>query len=921
MAYDPANIGKARLLVEMLPQSPFNAIPQQELGYYFTTDNLPSMVNPVNIIALPNPLNGFRNAETSDNFDNFLVDASSIPLEVASVPSTDNPGVLSLVDSKAAELFIQVTDLRPDATSGNQKQFFTWKTSENLFVIDQFNAPGQDANSTNPTIDPTTTNPAPTTFANLSTRTDNSPKWTYNIKTSPNGEANVSPLTPFMTRVSPSRDRAVHWGCVMTTAMAQNQAFEITFYHEGQIHTPADTAPKMDLRFAGITDIDLTRKAYFALETGRGTPSHYLFLFVQNLQPRFYVLSGTGQQQTATLTAQFSAFSGEKLFNPENANFTVKVEPVGESLLVTSNQFNDTPWIIQGNAQSIFFIGKGPLAVYSGNVQAGFYMRPIQYLPTGTFQTPLDTIIQTPNDSRTPVATTALKGAGEVQQNINSDGTVHAVDAEFVNGQKITSFIEADAGQAPDPGAKRKIFLTVKQVTDPNSETSQAPATGPAGQGLKKTYQTSVKLQSSDLAQGNGFVVTNGRSPYIWQERLDLVQAPTQQGAFSGVDISCDVLSCELAWNSTSYNELSHTGTLKVLNRPRVGTGEDYRGFTNRAIYFRISAWWENGAGHDPGSDDRVIFNGMSVGATVETTLEREVVTFKLEDYMNALEGGKFILSPYYDGMKASKAVADIVKQLGVADASILSGDSPISTNTAAANEFVLPFANPFEEPQFRFKDGSSYKAAVVKIATLDGKVVFFDTKGNFHYDDIPGGILGDQNTPSVVDFFSSVSDAPSAAQVVWNQAQFTRAVNDTYNVLQVSTVDKETGALIHIADANFAGLHDPQAEGYLGYRKHLLIREPALGSAAAAGKYFNTYRERIFIPPLTTRFETYGYSGLKPLDTITLDGQKVRILNVSLSMNAQENQFWMTVEGEWYFTAGKWQNSNVSDNPGAPAA
>jgi hypothetical protein len=360
-----------------------------------------------------------------------------------------------------------------------------------------------------------------------------------------------------------------------------------------------------------------------------------------------------------------------------------------------------------------------------------------------------------------------------------------------------------------------------------------------------------------------------------------------------------------------------------MINRPNLGI--DWRTYTNRAVYFRISAWWANGVGQDPGVGKRQIFEGMSVGATVETKAELETVTFKLEDYMNALEGGKFVLSPYYDGMNASKAVRDIVKQLGVADSKILAGDTAISSTKNDPNEYVLPFANPFEQPQFRFPDGSSYKAAVIKIATLDGKTVYFDAKGNFHYDPIPGGVFGGaQNVTIVENFFTSPRAASSNKQVVWNMSSFTRAVNDTYNVISVKTVDKDTGALITLADANDASNNDPQAEGYLGYRKHLMINESALGSVSAAGKYINTYRERVFIPPLTARFETYGYTGLKPLDTITLDGSPVRVLNISRTFNAQENQYWMNVEGEWFFssnTSGKGQNPNLAEsNPNSPS-
>lgn len=907
MGFDAANIGKARLQVILLPNSPFNAIPQQEFAYYFTQDNLSSMASE-NMATIPSPLNGFRIAEKVDNYDNFLMDTSQIYLEDA---ETELDGITTPVNFDALHNAAVAEERRPK--SGVEKTFFTWVVDENMFNAVQGDSKNtSDSNADSP-------NPPPTSFAVSRLRTDNTPTWTYNLKVKPGVGENVSALSPFMTRCAPSQTKPVHWGVTMISSLARNQPFEILFYHDGQIQAVAEEAASLASRFDGI-GINLTKKAYFCLELGKGTAVNLLIMFVQDLPPRIFRLGGNGNARTATLIDEFDGFSGEKLFNPENSYITLKVEPVAAGLVITSNQFEDRPWIVNGAGDDPLFVGEGQLSLYSGNVQAGFLMRPIQYEKSGQFTTPEETVIQLGDDSRKPTCTTAIKGLGEDQQNASGGASsqdppeVHAVDAETVNGKKVKTFIENQSHQRPLQNGNRKIRTTLIPV----AEQAQAPAQGPADTGFvkKSKFKVNVVLQPTNVSQGNGYVVQNGRSPYIWQLRCELPQKEEDASAGSGTDISCDVLSCDLAFNSTNYNELNHTGTLKVLNKPRKAGGIDYRGYTNRAVYLRILAWWDNGAGHDPGGGERAIFEGMTVGATVDTQRERETVTFKLEDYMNALEGGKFILSPYYDGMVAQLAVKDIVKQSGLSESKILSGDSPIG-NFDDAQSFVLPFNSPFDEPQFRFKDGSSYKAAVIRIAALDGKTVYFDSKGNFHYDPIPGGIFGDENTTPKVEFFTSVAAAPSGKQVAWNLSSFSRMINDTYNVLQVSTISKDTGGIIHIADANSAAIFDPTAEGYLGYRKHLLIKDPSLGSVSAAGRYFQNYRTRIFIPPLTVRFETYGYSGLKPLDTISLDGQKMRILNLSRKLDAKDNQYWMTVEGEWFFSAGKWQNPNAAGGQG----
>lgn len=939
MAFDAQNIGKARLKVLFMPNSPFNAIPQQEFSYYFTPDNLASMGSRSFVTALPQPFNGFRIEEDVENYDNYLTDPTGIYLENAVYQSN---GATVPVDTGAQSAARAAAKERPGQKTV-QRDFFTWIVAENLFVTSTAAAAptGSPSETTTQTTNANVLNPGPVPFSVSKMRNDNTPTWTYNLAVKPGSGSNSSALTPFMNRSTSSTTKPIHWGCKMKTALARNQPFEFLFYHDRILAAIADQAAPNALKpkFSGLEDLQLTKKSYFALEMGLGTQFHFLFMLVRDMPPRFYQLTGSNQTRKATLISEFGNITGEKLFDPENSYITFKVEPVAAGLLVTSNKFDEQPWVINWGGDTPYFVGEGPLAIYSGNVQAGFLMRPVQYHSEGSFTTPPTTVVQTADDSRTPTITTAIKGFGEVEQIASyNDGesSVHAVDAERekVVGQggnsKIRTFIEAETGQQSLLSGTRQIQLTlIKSTSSSNDPAAQAPANGPpnAGTNIKKTdYSCNVTLQAADLVQGNGYVVVNGRSPYIWQLFMILEQRSNGQPVGQGIDISCYVLSCDLAFNATSYNELSHTGTIRVLNKPRQAGAIDFRGYINRAIYVKIFAWWEKAAndgtgGFDPGNDNgRQIFEGMSIGATVDTERERETVTFKLEDYMNALEGGKFILSPFYDGMAAPLAVRDIVAQLGIADSKMLGGGAALG-NSDVTKSFVLPFNTPFDEPQFHFKDGSSYKSAVVRIAQLDGKVVFFDNNGNFHYDPIPGGIFGDENTSSVVDFFSNIQQCPTAAQAAWKLTSFTRAINDTYNVLQVVTIDKDTGDIVSIADANDAALHDPMSEGYLGYRKHLLIKDPSLGSVAAAGRYFNDYRNRIFIPPLTVRFETYGYSGLKPLDTITLDGQKMRVLNIQLHLDAKENQYWMNIEGEWFFSAGKWQSQNVNSlGTGSPS-
>jgi hypothetical protein len=83
------------------------------------------------------------------------------------------------------------------------------------------------------------------------------------------------------------------------------------------------------------------------------------------------------------------------------------------------------------------------------------------------------------------------------------------------------------------------------------------------------------------------------------------------------------------------------------------------------------------------------------------------------------------------------------------------------------------------------------------------------------------------------------------------------------------------------------------------------MIAEPALGNYDAMMRYLDEYRRRVFIPPLTARFEVYGRASMKPLDIIHLNNQPLRIMNIQTHIDKSENTFYQNIEGEWFFSAG----------------
>jgi hypothetical protein len=929
------HIGLAQVKVVLLDRSPFSGQQKQEVGHWFSEDTFGGMTERNNVTSVPNPLHGIRVSEVFDSYPNFLVDTKGTPLEDAETGYEEpkkapeetgfvEPGTTPLPAAKAVPadpaakarkaLAVKEEGEKPNPNdplaaarrvreplSKLAKEFFTWQIGQNLFKISD-------------------KNPAPSDFGQPSS--GNSPEWTYVLKARLGGQQTDLILTPYMKKCPPDAVSPVHWGAMMGRGqngfggLAMNQPFQIVYYHDLRDPAIAKDAKPLQPRIRFVNqggreiDMMLTNTVYLAIHFGIGSDDQYMVIFRNDLEPYFFKMQTVDNTQYGVLVEKLEGFNCSRMFDPNHKYFTVQFEPACGGIVIR-NSVSEIPWVINPPLTNPIFIGEGFVKLYGGNVQAGFAIRPIQYYSKGSFKTPETTFnfVTKSGKGISPKCTTAIKGTTVVEQIRSYDESgepeVHLVDAEWVNGEKLTTVIQYGAQRATEgQGLSREVDFELNEVEIQDRASIQDLEI------ITRTYNNLITLKSGDMRQPNGYVVKRGRSPYIFMLRCEV---PAIEGKIpvEETDVTCDVMGIELNWNATSYNEIKHTGSIRFLNyRPGMANHSktDYRSRINRSTYLRIYAGWQNGAGEkivEP------IFTGQTLSAEVSTRAEREIVTFQIEDYMAALQGSKFVLSPWYDGMKASLAVRDIVLMTGFPDIFILTDETRIAM-ADLSNDYGLSFANPFEEPIFKMKDGSSFLEGILSIGKLDFKTVYFDGSGRFHYDMMPGGLFNNANYKVKHKFWSKWAAAQAGgagagepANQAFNLTSINRLINDVYNVIQVFSVEKRILARLSGGSAYKAGIYDPTAEGYLGYRKHLMIAEPALGNYDAMMRYLDEYRRRVFIPPLTARFEVYGRASMKPLDIIHLNNQPLRIMNIQTHIDKSENTFYQNIEGEWFFSAG----------------
>ena len=211
--------------------------------------------------------------------------------------------------------------------------------------------------------------------------------------------------------------------------------------------------------------------------------------------------------------------------------------------------------------------------------------------------------------------------------------------------------------------------------------------------------------------------------------------------------------------------------------------------------------------------------------------------------------------------------------------------------------------------------DGTAIKDAVVKIAKLDWRVIYFDENGDFHFDNLPQGFFGDKPPAGDhVEFFTALKgDKWDPARLVWNTQTKTYAMKDIYNAAQIVTVVKQVPSLlVQFSDINSASVTDASTKGYIGFLKPFRQKDGAL-EGTQAFPYFEKLTRLLYNVPRRIKFETYGRVGLRPTQVVKVDGDPWRLININLKFDAEKNEFWASCEGEWFELTQKSQAGDAT--------
>lgn len=414
------------------------------------------------------------------------------------------------------------------------------------------------------------------------------------------------------------------------------------------------------------------------------------------------------------------------------------------------------------------------------------------------------------------------------------------------------------------------------------------------------------------------------------------------------IDASPYVIDFKDSWSAQDFSHIEHTGNLELLLMDVVRKDsfvededeiaeEQQTDIVQRLLSLRDRAFYvEIWAGYNDFNESITkdcdnlnyprmpglykIFTGVCYGGQVSYSYGKRVMSCKLYDYCQVLKDQLFFNSPFFDGVKDTIAIHEILKLAGFADEfkydpgklvkDMLNKDDEIEEDNITLSDgrvsrytrYVLPHGyNVLEQPQFKFPDASNLFDGINAIAQRAGKCFYFDQFGQAHYEDYFDVVLKsilEQPNDTMFDprFWFTTNPGIYRGQLVFNTTEVTYAMEDVHNHIKIlsNTPDYE---LLLLDDLNWDTLDNPDKKGFVGYLKTFYQADGMFGSMENARKLVNFYKT-MFNPPLVVSFETYGQP-IRALDIISLNGVPVRVMSVNNELDPLQNVWRQKIEGE----------------------
>jgi hypothetical protein len=339
------------------------------------------------------------------------------------------------------------------------------------------------------------------------------------------------------------------------------------------------------------------------------------------------------------------------------------------------------------------------------------------------------------------------------------------------------------------------------------------------------------------------------------------------------IDATPDVMTIKEDTSAPDYHHIKKSASITLYNE-----GGTYDFLKDKQHGVQIDWSWN-------GKNRTQTFTGIITSNNTSESPGKEIMTIQCEDYNQILKSTPIINSPFYDGMVAFYVAKDLAQRAGIQEFE--------KEWEPTEREFFLPSGYSFSSPKMRFPSTNMIFDCIINIVKRFEAFIYFDGAGVMHIDKLPGGLLGpppDTVTPTKK--FSS--DPSSLDEKILDQKDISIDFSRTVNKINLMTLERDTRNIIMLG--KIAGEKDK-----LAFKREVLIDQPAYGEKEVAKVHMDEMAKRIFNTIRKTSFKTVGSNTvLSPLDFITVDGIAFRLISISRSFNAENNDYVNEYEAEW---------------------
>jgi hypothetical protein len=273
----------------------------------------------------------------------------------------------------------------------------------------------------------------------------------------------------------------------------------------------------------------------------------------------------------------------------------------------------------------------------------------------------------------------------------------------------------------------------------------------------------------------------------------------------------------------------------------------------------------------------------------------KETLSLQCEDYMYILKCMPIINSPFYDGMVAYYAIADLAKRAGVTKFVNEFTDESGSDNTT---DYFLPSGYTFTKPAMRFPAQNMIFQCMIDIVKRFEAFVYFDSDGQLHIKKLPGGLFSAVKDADFDAEFYRDPTRSDSSEIILNEKNMEFNYSAAVNNINIFTLDRDTrNAILYNKSAT-------SSENLIPFRKVYLYNQAALGDLEVAKTYAERLSKRMFSPTRKMSFSTIGTVKTttigKILDFVKVDELEFRIMSIAKKYSADQNDFNNEYGCEW---------------------